>query len=390
MLNPLWALWVRDANRNLVAPVDEFASASFLLPFNDVGGWMVKGIPFGSQAAQALVPGAGLVAVRNGDVLTAGPLLFPTVRWSEKGYTLDVSGASDDLALWARLCYPDAPSLDLNADYSDDRAGVASTVMRAYVDVNAGPGADVTRRWPGLVLGADPLLGSAVSYTARLAVLGDVLVTLAQAGGDLGFRVVQDVDGTDLTFDVYQPADRSDTARFSPELGNVSAFDYSRKAPQVTRAVVGGKGEGTLRLFAEVADAAAEALWGMRLESFKDQRQTDVPDELEAAGAEELAGKGEQINLGLSPVDTAAVTFGPGPNGYGLGDLVSVFVSGEAIVERVRAVEVVLDATGEKITPTIGTPGAVEAGTSEANALDVLLARMMDMSRRLSRLAAAQ
>lgn len=383
-----WALWVRDANRELVAALDVFSSATFVQNFNSIGAWLIRGIPVGSRAQQALVPGAGIIAVRDGVEVMSGPLLWPVFDWSDGGYVMDASGASDDLALWGRLCYPAAPSLDLNAAYSDDRGpDAAETVMKGYVDANAGAAASAARRWGGLVVAADTGLGDDVSYSARLDTLGEVLVELALAGGGLGFSVQQETDGTDLVFDVWTPTDVSTTAKFSPEMGNLASYRYSRKAASTNYVVVGGQGEGTLRTFIELANPVSELAWGMRLEGFKDQRQTAVVSELLQAGQEELDTKGDALNLDIAPVETTGIRFG---RDYGLGSLVTVLIDGEAIVDTVRSVTLTLDQNGETVKPMIGTAGAVMAGTSEQAAIDLLLERMSTLARRLSRVERAE
>lgn len=383
-----WAIWVRDRDRELVALVDDFATATFLPTFNDVGGWLIRGIPVGSDAQRALVPGSGIVAVRDGVVVMSGPMLWPVFDWSGDGYVLDVSGSSDDLALWGRLCYPAAPSIDLNAAYSDDRGpDPAETVMKGYVDVNAGPGADPLRQWSGLVIAPDLGIGADVSFSARLDTLGDVLVELALAGGGLGFSVRQEAGGTDLVFDVWEPDDATGTARFSTDLQNLSDYRYGRKAASVNNVVVGGQGEGTLRTFIVLDNPVSSLDWNMRLEGFRDQRQTAIVSELVQAGQEELDTKGDQVSLDLTPVETEAVRFGVE---YNVGSRVTVLIDGEPIQDTVRSVELGLGAGGETIRPMVGTPGAVEAGTSEQRAIDVLLDRMSAMSRRLSRVERAE
>lgn len=378
-----WKLWVRDANRELVAPIEQFTSATFKPVFNDLGAWLIKGIPMTSDAAVALVPGAGIIAVRNDDVVMSGPLLFPTLDWSDNGYVLDASGADDNLALWARLCFPAAPSLNLNAAYSDDRSGAAETVMRQYVDNNAGPSAAVARQWAGLALETDLGRGDAVSYSARLDTLGDVLVQLALAGGAWGFRVRQASDETALHFQVYDPEDRSSYVKFGAGMGNLKHYTYGRKAGALNHVIVGGGGEGTLRTFVELDNLDSQVLWGMRIEGFKDQRQTTDTTELAQAGQEELDTKSDQTNLTLEVINTDAVAYG---TSYNLGDTVTVVVDDEGIAELVRSIQFDLTDKGETITPVVGTAGAVEAGTSEARAVDVLLARIRTLARNLSRI----
>lgn len=390
-----WQLHVRDRFGDRVAMVTEYDTATFIQRYNAVGTWMIDGIPMDTRAGMALVPGASIEAVRDGVTVLSGPMTKPTVHWSQEGYALQASGTDDNLLLLGRLCYPDAPSLNLNADYSDDRSGVAESVMWAYVDVNLGPTADTTRQ-QDVGMGADFGRGNAVSYSARLTVLLDVLAQLALpevAGGvGLGFRIVAvdpDVFGYSRQFSVYEPSDLTTTVRFSPALGNLAERTYDREMAETNFVVVGGGGDGVLRTFVEASNSASIVEWGLRMEGFVDQRQTTVVDELQQAGADELATKGDQTALTLQPVDTAGLAYG---TDYNLGDVVRVFASDTVTVDEVMR-EVKFDLTGtggELITPLVGTPGAQAAGTTAAAALDVLFSQQAAVAQRLGRLERAQ
>jgi hypothetical protein len=356
---------------------------------------VIEGLPMVTRGALALVPGAGIEAVRDGELILSGPMLQPTLAWSADGYALTGSGADDNLLLAGRLCYPDAPSIDLNAAYSDDRSGAAETVMREYVDVNLGPSA-VSLRQQDVGLAADTGLGDAVSYSARLDRLLDVLAQLGLpnvAGSNgLGFRIVAvdpDTYGTSRQFQVYAPADLTATARFSPALGNLDSRTYDTKMAELNHVVVGGGGDGTLRVFYEESNSASQLRWGLRLEGFRDQRQTTDPAELVQAAQQELADRGDQTSLTIVPVDTAALAYG---TGYRLGDLVRVFINdaGAYIDDVVREVQFTLDANGERIVPLVGTPGAQPAGSTAEAAVDVLLRQQGALAGRLRRLERSQ
>lgn len=391
-----WTLHVRNADGDRVCAITEFSTATFITRFNAVGGWVIEGIPMTTQAAQALVPGAGIEVVRDEETLLSGPMIQPTLTWDDAGYRLVASGVDDNLLLAGRLCYPAAPSVNLNGAYSDDRSGVAETVLREYVDVNLGPSADAVGRGQDVGLAADAANGGLVTYSARLDRLLDVLAQLAlpdvAGGAGLGFKVVAvdpDVYGYSRQFQVYVPTDRATTARFSPQLGNLVSRTYDTLMARINHVVVGGGGEGTLRVFSEADNITSQATWGLRLEGFKDQRQTSDVAELAQAAQEELTTQGDQVSLTIEPVSTEALQYGVG---WELGDVVAVQLSdsGTTLAEVVREVRFTLDANGETIVPLVGTPGAVAAGSTAEAAVDLLLAEQAALARRLGRLERAQ
>lgn len=391
-----WQLHVRNADGDRVCAVTEFTKATFIQRFNAVGGWAIEGLPMVTRAAIALVPGAGIEAVREGDTILSGPMVQPTLTWDDAGYRLVASGVDDNLLLAGRLCYPAAPSVNLNAAYSDDRSGVAETVLRAYVDANLGPSAAAVGRGQDVGLAVDGGHGGPVTYSARLDRLLDVLAQLAlpevAGGAGLGFRIVAvdpDVYGYSRQFQVYVPTDRTTTARFSPQLGNLVSRTFDTTMARLNHVVVGGGGDGTLRVFSQADNVTSQATWGLRLEGFKDQRQTDDVAELAQAAQEELVTGGDQVSLTIEPVSTGALAYG---SGWLLGDVVRVQLSdsGTVLDEVVREVRFTLDADGETIVPLVGTPGAVPAGSTAEAAVDVLLAQQAALARRLGRLERAQ
>lgn len=393
---PIWQLHVRDASGDRVAALSDYRRATFIPRFNGVGAWLVEGIPFRSRAAQALVPGASIEALRDGHAIVAGPVVQPTAEWSNDGYTLKVSGLDWALLLAGRLAYPAAPSTNLNGGYSDDRTGPAETVMYGYVDDNLGPSAAAIRQHSaGVGLAADNAQGNSVTFSARFDRLIDLLTRLGLpelAGGNgLGFRIVPvdpDVYGYALQFQVYAPTDRTSEVQFAPGRRNLNSYAYDRRLADTNYVVVGGSGDGVARTFVTAENAQSLITWGIRLEGFKDQRQTADNDELTQAAQEELAAKGDQLALTVEPVDTEAVAYG---TDYSLGDLVTVIVDGLAITDVVREVQFDLDGrNGETITPLVGSHGAVPTHSTAERALDILLARQADLARRLGRLERAQ
>ena len=371
---PTYRILVRDAARNRVAEVDDFDHFEAVLRFNAVSSWTLE-LPNDTDAADSLrLDGAGLIVERDGAVLLSGPVKRRDRRWDETEDVLEVSGRDDTVVLAERLAPPVPGGPPYTAFEFDVRTGAAETVMRQYVDLNAGPGAITVRRVPGLTLAADGARGTAVTGRARFTPLLELLQSLALAGGDLGFRVVQ--VGLNREFQVYAPADRTGTVVFSPDFGNLSGFDYAEAAAEGNYVYAGDRAEGTARVFVEGEDAASITRWG-RIETFLDRRDTTNTTEIGQAISEELSQRASTVELSLSPTDVEGMRF---LVDYGLGDKVTALIDGVALEQLVREVSVSLTAdAGEVISPVvIGTPG-LDLSTD-------LFARLAAAQRRIGRL----
>lgn len=360
-------LQVRDSGGVRVAQVDDFTALEMVLRFNGVSSWVLD-LPADTGPAHLLrEPGYGLVVERDGVVLMSGPVRETDRTWDDSGDRLTVAGVSDDVWLARRLALP-VPGGDFSLSAYDVRTGLAETVIRQYVDVNVGPSAQVDRQ--KVVLSADLGRGTSVTGRARFDQLDELLRELALAGGDLGFRVV-DVDGT-LTFEVYVRKDRSGSAVFSPQLGNLASFQLRTSAPEGTAVYVGGDGEGSFRTVVKAESVVGAARWGL-LETFVDGGASTDTAELEQKAADTLAEAAQPASLSLTPVDTDGVKFG---RDYQLGDTVTVEVDGVPVVESIRQLTVTYGSDGEVVKP------AVTAGSGTVLRL---LERLRTTERRIGR-----
>lgn len=375
---PEWRLYARrESDRARLAEIDDYQSLTLVSRFNAVGAWELD-IDVTTPAAAHLTWGAGLLVTLNDDEFFSGPIIGLNRKWTGDSDRLVVAGVDDSTWLARRLAYPEAPALTTATDAYDVRTGVASTIMRAYVNDNAGPAADSTRRVPGLVLAADPVLGPSITGRGRFQALQELLATLALAGGDLGFRVVQ--AGSSIEFQVYQPVNKTAAIVISPELGSLSEFEYREQGPEANFAVVGGSGQGAARVISAAGDSASSVRYG-RMEVFVDRRDTTDAAELAQAREEELAAKADRSSLTAQPVDTEAFTFG---TDYGLGDRVTVMIDGEPVQDVIREVQVRLTPEeGARAFPVVGTPGERDPRTPQLfNRLARLERLVRDLERR--------
>lgn len=375
-----WTLYVRDSNLQRVAQIDDYQTLDVVARFNAVGAWELDLDRRVTGAAELFVAHAGIEIVRDGTTFLSGPVTRRQRTRDALRNRVTISGVDDTVWLSRRLAHPQPATAapPYSTTEHDVRTGQCSTVLRAYVDVNVGPGALAARRLTGLTLAADPLLGTTVTGRARWQNLLELMQGLAVSGGGLGFAIRK--VATALEFYSYMPVDRSASVKFSEEIGNLTSYRYETTAPAVTYVFAGGGGEGTARTIAENQDPDGVVGWG-RIEQFADRRDTTVTSELEQEITTKLAEGQEQLALDAVPVDTPSAAYG---THYSLGDKVTVVVDdgGTELAEVVREVKVSLTPAGpQQVSPVIGTPGRRDLLRVLGSVRD-LTARVVNLERR--------
>jgi microcystin-dependent protein len=355
---------VRDADLNRVGQivVANLPGLKLVQRFNNVGTWEIT-LPADDPIADELrAAGAGIIITGDNGVLMSG---FTTsavkeVTPADPVGAWKIQGVDDSVILGERLAYPTPGTADVTdqTTETDARSGLASTVMYEYVDVNIGPSAPAAREIPFLSLAADTGLGSTVFKTARFRVLGEVLSEIGSID-PIGFRVQQ--SGDLLEFSCYEPTDRTGEIRLDVVNDTLSKSSYGYGVPSVTRAIVGGTGQGTSRTFLEVSDTeslAAETLWGRRIETFVDQNNEADEDVLNQAGLETIA-EGGRTGTSVSVLPSSDLTMAYGRDWY-LGDRVTVVVGGQEVVATVTEAAITVASDGIRIGATVGDPSGVD------------------------------
>lgn len=355
---------VRDSNfdrQGLIQPVD-LATFKAVLRFNNVGTWSIT-LPVGHPMAEILrLPGSGVIVTGPNGVLLSGPTISATNTKTGENPNGDweIQGVDDSQILGERLAYPTPTSADVQAQTTayDTRTGLASTVMYGYVNANIGAAAPVEREITNLYTAADAGLGTTAHASARFDILGELLAGIASVDG-LGFDIKQ-VDGN-LEFSVYQPVDRTGTIRMDVANNTLQKTAYGYGAPSATVAIVAGQGEGAARQFEQVVttdSTAAQTLWQRRIETFIDQRNTSVVDELVQAGKEELADRGSTVtSIDVVPSSDSTMRYGID---WGLGDAVTVVVGEQEVSATVTTVAISIEADGIRVGATVGEPTGVD------------------------------
>lgn len=302
-----------------------------------------------------LTPGGGCTLESDGGVAFSGPM----TAFSPKGDgTCTVTFASDLIWLWARICYPN-PALAWEAqdrDY-DARTGPLETLLLAYINANAGPGALTARRVGPLSIPASLGRGETRALSVRFDTLGQLVRDLAEAAG-LGVAVVQ--VGATLEVRVTQPPDVSGWARYGTSTSGgagLLAPDWTAEvlAPTVTAALVAGGGEGKYRILREFRGTDAEELWGSRFELLVDQRDTVDTAALTKSGQDAVAEGSKPVDVRAPLPDLPDMRLGVD---IPLGSLVGLDLDGIQVTDRLRQITTTFGPAGIRRAGVVGSPDA--------------------------------
>lgn len=358
---------VRDENLNRLGQLlpSDLVGWESVLRFNNVGVWGIELVANLPMAQLLSTPGYGIVVThKDAGVILSGPTVSAETVY-ESGDPIGVmkiAGVDDSVILADRLAYPDPAVADASAQTQayDSVSGIpASTAMIYYVEGNLVPGiAPTGRAIPSMTVAANPAIGSTVAKSARFDVLGELLTDIASIDG-LGFDIKQ-VDGS-LEFRVFEPVDRTGEIRMDVANQTLAKTAYGYGAPELTRAIVAGQGEGVDRTFVDVTTTEsldAENLFARRIESFIDQRNTADSTELTQAGLEKLAAGGT-ILTSVDVIPSSDLTMRYGQD-WNLGDRVTVVVANQEVSATVTQVSIRVESNGIFIGATVGEPNGVD------------------------------
>ncbi|MEV4033390.1 siphovirus ReqiPepy6 Gp37-like family protein [Streptomyces umbrinus] len=389
-------LLVTDRNLNVLGdPIAGWTKINCDLNFNTPAAGSVT-LPARPEVMQLLQPGNRMVVIRDGGLWCAGPMEEPQNYAWDLGQNAGVGTVtvafSDDLARVAGyLTYPNPAVAFASQTTAADAvrqitATNSETIIRTLVNENCGPGALTVRRIEHLVLDDVVGVGTNRSVSTRFEPLLDACRMAAAADG-LGFRTRQ--VGDEIRFGVYQPVDRTGTARFSAGLGNLRQLAFTMAAPLATSELVQGgndpaqaAGEGdppNVRVYVEVTSGAADDWY--RVEKLIEETGTedDSGGELTQAGTLALGTDNPQASVATVTVDTDDLKAG---RDYQLGDRVTVVLpTGLEVADIVRTIR--LEATpneGELVTSVIGD--------SDKTTTTATVRTVRDLARRLGRLEA--
>lgn len=273
------------------------------------------------------------------------------LQYTEGGHWIYTSYARsyEDLLMRRCLLYKD----NYETTHSLKQAA-AETVLKEFVDENAGPGASNVYSYPDneegrLVNGTIPHFNIEADqargpiYTAHYTWrnLYEIAQEIAQ-GSSVDFAVVRR-DKNQFEFKCYYPTrgtDKTNTLIFSPEYGNMSVPSYTKsRTEEVNLVAVLGTGEQKARRFIISQDAVtiAESPWNQR-ETTHDSRNSDDVQVYMDTGKEVLNNLKAKTAFTFDVMQTDASAYG---YDYVLGDICTVKFG--AITQRKKITAVSLN-----------------------------------------------
>lgn len=248
---------------------------------------------------------------------------------------------------------------------TDEAESVVKTVVQANM---------VSRLGLPVTIASDQARGSTITCAFRMHPLADVLFPSVDQAG-IGISMIQG-DTSTIVCDAYEP--NTYPVDITEQSGAIRSWALTKQAAQVTRVVVGGSGEGTARVFRAVADTALESATGIKREVFRDARDTNVNEIMDARGQEVLAEGTPSAGVRAVLADTPALQYGRDLN---VGDVVSLRLGDEIVTETLR--EVTLSWTPDQ---GFTTSSIIGSATDDPNSTMVtVLSRVMKSLRNLGR-----
>ena len=320
------------------------------------GAWSMS-MPYDDQALKVLVDRAFTIDFRGQRIMT-GLIDTFSPKSDENGQpSLDVTGIDAMTLLGDVLAWP-VPGSPIGSQTVENytASGPAETVLRGMASAN------LARRGDDIVFAANLARGGTVNLSVRFDNLLDVIASKCQIA-NLGVKVgLVNTTGTraQMTVEFYTPADRTQRVRLSHKVGTFRSWEQSTQLPSVTKAIVGGAGDSTARVFAVVTDAASETMWRRSREVFVDARDTFDSTTLTERGTEAITEGAAQSSFSLEAAEAEGMRY---VKHYSVGDKVTVeLLTGLSTTDYLGAVRLECGDSGTKVTPIVGNPNG---GTPE-------------------------
>ena len=338
MVAPLFRISVYDGNRDFLCQIGSPSSLTATVRHNLVST-LTMTVPANHRRATELMrEDARLRVSYRGEHLISGPVVEWEGETGDNAGYLTVTVEDDFRILREVLGWPAPSALISDQAWREYKTytGNAETIVKTVVTENA-----VNRlAIPGLSVAANLNRGAVVpeGVPFRMHPLSDQLFPAVEDAG-VGVSVRQ--VGAGIVLDVYESTTHPRT--LSVRGGTLKAARWTRTRPRATRAVVGGPGEGTARMFRQVTDPALETLYATRAEVFQDARDAKDDPEIGAVATVIMDARGNEALTENAPKNGVSVTltgtniFQYGPGGFHVGDKVPVEIGpGVSITEVIR------------------------------------------------------
>lgn len=348
-----WRITVYDRAFNRLGWVDAPSQLTCTLRRNAIGTANFTVPTTHRMMASLLTEGARVVLEHDvawdvpGRPLWVHALSGPIVAAASQGPSQTASATftvADDWRLLRRVLgwpLPSAP-LDAQTVERDALAGPAETVAKDLIRRNA-----VDRLGMPVTIEPDGGRGADVSIGVRMAPLADALLpAVEQAGIDITVRQ------QDAGLYVAVREGTQHPRALTEESGALRSWSHSSSAPEASRIVVGGQGEGVARSFRQVVDGERETLYGEISEAFLDATDVTTSAQLDARGSQQLAERAATSGLSVTLADAPSLRL---LRDIHVGDRLAIRIGPVEVIDVLREATISWRPdTGLRVTPAVG------------------------------------
>lgn len=318
----LFQLDLYNKDRVWQAPVGAFTSLEGTKRFDNISDLEFTVPARHNRLDLMLTPGTRVRCQLRGETLIEGPIRThagagPGVQGQ---FTFGVEDNFRILRNFLIYQKPGDTMANQSLAYRYEQTGPVETVFKDIVSLNIGD-----RSYEPIIIAPDLGRGATITAQARMAKVYNEMFPFLEAQG-FGVTVVASPAG--LTVDLYQPGVYANPLTESSRV--IRKWKYKLEAPDVTSVVVGGAGEGTARTFVLKEDPVREALWGDRIEHFRDARDADNLTTIDERAEETLFEGRGAVGIEVQLAETKNFKFG-GADGLQVGQIVTAKVAGGAV-----------------------------------------------------------
>ena len=323
---------------------------------NQTGEWQVTipdgGVEFGDSYTIADVDSIILwdIGVSPSRIAFAGAVIPGdsgngiSTNHSPAGTVHTLSGVGLFGILSTRLAYPDPSTGPPWGDVYDTRTGRASTVAGEYISHNLGSNALTERQIPDVTI-VDPVVGTSVTWTARLQPLSTLVTTICNSA-EIICKPRMPVAG-EIVYSFTAGRDRTDRVVISDQ-DITSDITVTAATARASFVLAGGSGEGTSRTF-ETADSGETGL--SRAEWFYDVSTIDDTTAVALAATGGLADSAAETAVDFGELLPSIWRLG---TDFEIGDIVNVEVDSVRYPVVVDGIAFQVSPSGSNVRPILG------------------------------------
>jgi Siphovirus ReqiPepy6 Gp37-like protein len=258
------------------------------------------------------------------------------------GEMLSIKGREYGQLLEHRLALPPA------GQSHDSKNWPAESMIKYYINVNAGPGAAAARQLPNFMVATDQGRGPGFPYDARYQDLLTVITEIGTQADAMGWETTFMPATNTWLFDVIIGVDRTEGTLapvfFDLELETILQQGWiTSEAGLKTFAYVAGQGEGAAREIVQRYLGAVEPAGLDRREMFVDARDLPLTESLQSRGDAKLqeTKQEDSVTIEINPLGAFRYR-----EHWNLGDMVTVRNQSWGLRKNMRIISVKLSYKG--------------------------------------------